>query len=403
MIKRDQFSLAMQVPTGSRQVAGLATFLFDFELKDGHLTGGELKLQVIHRNRGVLHDKSIAQSVSFWLAINTLLLDDGLNTLRFELLSAGGHSEWSREVTLDVFNGSTIARFTRESLRAYGTPLVFDGYIDSKAFDYSDSKLIPWFDREDAEEILMNKFRDGQVSGREYEALRSFIKDGYAVLPDKIDDQMLRELNRAVDWAISTAYQGYQYGSSQRIEQLHQHQGSIARLWRHPLILDFLSKVFDSQPLPCQTLTYVFGSEQDFHQDTVHLTPFPAGYMCGVWVALEDIQADSGELVIIPGSHRLTRVYRDTVNCGPVRGGNWAEFGDKVNSFWEKLRQDSGLNELVYRPARGSILVWHENLMHGGSKRRNPELSRRAIVSHYFAHGATAYYDSTAMPGYIYT
>jgi len=47
------------------------------------------------------------------------------------------------------------------------------------------------------------------------------------------------------------------------------------------------------------------------------------------------------------------------------------------------------------------VLVWHENLLHGGSVRRDTSLSRRSIVSHYFADGAIAFYDSTGLPGHL--
>ena len=31
----------------------------------------------------------------------------------------------------------------------------------------------------------------------------------------------------------------------------------------------------------------------------------PEGFMCGVWVALEDMDMDNGPLVYYPGSHQL--------------------------------------------------------------------------------------------------
>ena len=36
--------------------------------------------------------------------------------------------------------------------------------------------------------------------------------------------------------------------------------------------------------------------------------PKPPGFMCGVWVALEDMDMDNGPLVYYPGSHRLPEV-----------------------------------------------------------------------------------------------
>jgi hypothetical protein len=54
---------------------------------------------------------------------------------------------------------------------------------------------------------------------------------------------------------------------------------------------------------------------------------------------------------------------------------------------------------LVYRPKKGTVLVWHENLLHAGSVRKDSSLERRSIVIHSFADGAVAYYDSTGLCG----
>jgi ectoine hydroxylase-related dioxygenase (phytanoyl-CoA dioxygenase family) len=41
----------------------------------------------------------------------------------------------------------------------------------------------------------------------------------------------------------------------------------------------------------------------------------------------------------------------------------------------------------------GDILIWHANLIHGGSKRNDTQLSRRAMVGHYFGEGALCFGD----------
>ena len=53
----------------------------------------------------------------------------------------------------------------------------------------------------------------------------------------------------------------------------------------------------------------------------------------------------------------------------------------------------------VYRPKAGTVLIWHENLMHAGSIREDLTKSRKSIVCHYFAEGVVGYYDSSATPG----
>ncbi len=40
-----------------------------------------------------------------------------------------------------------------------------------------------------------------------------------------------------------------------------------------------------------------------------------------------------------------------------------------------------------------NVLLWHGNLIHAGSPRKNLALSRRAVVVHYFARGAVCYHD----------
>ena len=153
--------------------------------------------------------------------------------------------------------------------------------------------------------------------------------------------------------------------------------------------------------LPCQTLNFIHGSQQDVHQDVIHLTPFPAGFMCGVWVALEDIHPESGPLIVYPGSHRLPRLYLRDVGAEKVReSSQWREFSAIYTPKMKELIDQSGLQPVSYTPKAGSVLIWHENLAHGGSRRSNDELTRKSMVSHYFARGGMAFYDSQGTPGW---
>jgi ectoine hydroxylase-related dioxygenase (phytanoyl-CoA dioxygenase family) len=122
--------------------------------------------------------------------------------------------------------------------------------------------------------------------------------------------------------------------------------------------------------------------------------------MCGVWTALEDVQPDSGELVVFPGSHRLPRVYMKDAGI-PKVGEDWSRFGETVTPMWTELLGNKFARE-VYRPKAGTVLIWHENLMHAGSMRLDMSKSRRSIVGHYFAEGSVVYYDSSGMPGVLY-
>lgn len=226
--------------------------------------------------------------------------------------------------------------------------------------------------------------------------MRGFVRDGFLILPDLIDEELVAAVNAEIDHAIDVGVQGYKFGTSQRIEHLHAQYPNVRKLWLDERHRRFANLIFGSTARPCQTLTYVFGSQQDAHQDTIHLTPFPAGYMCGTWIALQDVVPDSGELVVYKGSHRERRVYMAEAGLEKITG-DWSVFGETVCRKWEEM--SSRYEPIVYRPKKGTVLIWHENLLHAGSVRLDKSLQRRSIVIHCFADGALAYYDSTGMGG----
>jgi ectoine hydroxylase-related dioxygenase (phytanoyl-CoA dioxygenase family) len=330
------------------------------------------------------------------VGIHTHLLGNGPQSL--ELTAMDGKKIIGRgNVTLNVTNSGKLADTVAISLRQHGVPFAFIGPCDSSYYPANDPKATPWFDRPDAIDEVNRRLREGKISGEEAKTLHQFVDKGYVILEELIDDETVDEVNREIDDAVAQGWQGYQYGSSQRLELLHLHYPAIRRLWLDPRHLRVLELIFGVPARPCQTLTYVFGSQQDAHQDAVYLTPFPAGYMCGTWIALQDVVPNSGELIVYPGSHREPRAYLSNADCSKVRDGNWAEFWEKVLPIWAAISRR--YEPVVYRPKKGTVLIWHENLLHAGSARIDQSLARRSIVVHSFAQGTIAYYDSSGMVG----
>jgi ectoine hydroxylase-related dioxygenase (phytanoyl-CoA dioxygenase family) len=344
------------------------------------------------------------QAQTSWFALHGHLLPNGAANLRLELTDAEGRPLAQRTLRLKVRNEGELAEATRASLQRRSAPLAID-LCDSALYDYADESLRAWYDRspQEVEAHLARLAETGQASPAEIAALRHFVEEGYLVLPDVVDNKLLKRLNAALDDAVVKKIEGYEWGASQRLHNLHNQYPAIRELWLHPRVLRMLRLIFGANGRPCQSLTYVFGSEQQYHQDTVHLTSFPAGRMCGVWTALEDVQADSGELVVFPKSHRLPRVYMKDAGMGKVTD-DWTEFGEKVVSLWTQSLQPNTakFTREIYRPKAGTVLIWHENLMHAGSLRQDKAISRRSIVGHYFAEGSVVYYDSSGMPGVLY-
>lgn len=335
-----------------------------------------------------------------WFGVHTHLLTDGKHCIQIDLTDNEGCLLANATLSAVVKNAGTLARKVRASLKKKDTPLFVSGHCDSTMYDYTDDTLAPWFDRPDAIEQLEKWKAQKRISETEFEQFKGFVVDGFIVLENLIDEDLIAQINAEVDAAVDAGYQGYQRGSSQRITLLHKISPPIKSLLFDRRYLRVLDTLFQTTAQPCQSLLYVHGSQQDAHQDTVHLTPFPAGYMCGIWIALEDIQNDSGELEVFKGSHRLPRQYMSMHQCAKVKD-DWAEFGSKFVTHWRSELEAHGFEKIIYRPRKGTVLIWHENLMHAGGVRKNLDLTRRSIVFHCFADGSVNYYDASGEVGMI--
>lgn len=335
----------------------------------------------------------------YQLVLNTFQLGDGLRQI---VLSVPECPSARSVLPLTVRNDSPLGRLTVRAIAQHpGSRWIWrEGDIDSTHFPMDDPDVIPWFDRPHALEMTaIIAARDALGSG-EAQSLRDFVEHGYCTLPYRVDDALLQRLNEDLDRMLAQGeIEVAEEGADHRVEQIHEKSSAAREIWTLPPVMKFLRSIFQDEVLPCQTLVFLRGSGQDMHQDTIHLTAFPAGYMCGVWIALEDVQADAGPLFVYPGSHRLPRLYCATVGMDKVRDGNWTEFAQKFLPRLDSELARAGLQKQVYLPRRGDILVWHENLTHGGSPRNNPALSRRSIVSHYFSRGAAVWYDSSGRCG----
>lgn len=327
--------------------------------------------------------------------VHTHLLGDGVHTLNVRA-GMGWLVERKAHCDFSVANGSPLSGRVADLLRKNNVPVVFAGPCDSSLYPYAAEEATAWFDGPHADAHIVGLLARGEITASEAAALRGFVKNGFMVMEGLIDEELVDAVNAEIDDAIQCGYQGYKYGSSQRIEHLHAHYPNMRRLWLDRRHLRFADLIFNGRARPCQTLTYVFGSQQDAHQDTIHLTPFPAGYMCGIWIALQDVQEDSGELVVFPGSHREPRVYLSESGCQKVQS-DWSDFGAQVVPRWKEMTER--YEPFVYRPKKGTVLIWHENLLHAGSVRRDTSRPRRSVVIHTFADGAIGYYDSTGMAG----
>jgi hypothetical protein len=104
--------------------------------------------------------------------------------------------------------------------------------------------------------------------------------------------------------------------------------------------------------------------------------------MCGVWVALEDVDADNGPVFYYPGSQRLPDPFFQQFGLQAGLGSY-----DSYESAQEALLEAHGLKPIEFHAKAGDVLIWSANLVHGGKPITKEGRTRWSQVTHYFFEG----------------
>jgi len=156
-----------------------------------------------------------------------------------------------------------------------------------------------------------------------------------------------------------------------------------------------LRQLYGRAPRPFQTLNFPIGTEQKVHSDIIHFSSDPVTYMCGVWVALEDIDMNNGALVYYPGSHKFPIVRMEDVAPGPG-----PEHYPLYEAHVEKLVESLKLTPHHAVLKKGQALIWAANLLHGGSAHYDKGRTRHSQVTHYYFEGCQYYQPLSSYGGY---
>src|SRR5579884_2713614 len=212
-------------------------------------------------------------------------------------------------------------------------------------------------------------------------------RDGYVMLPGLVDAETCDRIREEVAPLFLPPFRMGR--SEKRVPDAWKSSPAARALATHPRIMSLLSLLYGRRPLPFQTLHFSVGSQQRAHYDSIHFSCLPARYMCGVWVALEDVDVDSGPLFYYPGSHRLPEL--DYQDLGLKVDGLYGPSYQAYEDLMERLMVDVGLEQHKLIVRRGDGLVWSSNLVHGGSPILREGASRWSQVTHYFFEGCLYY------------
>ncbi len=191
-------------------------------------------------------------------------------------------------------------------------------------------------------------------------------EQGYTIVRDAIEtdllDQLVADLERLeADLSIVPARNAFEGSHTVRIYNLLTHGKAFERVPVHPNVLPVVEGVLDAGCLisSLSSIAICAGeTPQPIHADD-QLMPIPKPHpptVCNTMWALTDFTDANGATRILPGTH--------LADASP-------NFGERYDSIPAEM-------------PRGSVLVWHGSLWHGGGANTTPD-RRIGIAMNYCA------------------
>lgn len=213
-------------------------------------------------------------------------------------------------------------------------------------------------------------------------------RKGFAVLdfPDEnLDNRIERIRNRlAPSFGIDfSSVESDKTTGERRVQDAWKFDEDVKAIAANETIIGLLTKLYGRKAFPFQTLNFPVGTQQDAHSDSVHFSSLPPRFMCGVWLAMEDISADAGPLFYYPGSHRWPIMTNELIGRRGA-GSDLNSAQDPYGHAWAALCDANDAKPAVFLARKGQALIWCANLLHGGSIQKNSRLTRWSQVTHYY-------------------
>lgn len=211
---------------------------------------------------------------------------------------------------------------------------------------------------------------------------------GYAVFdfPDEALDDRIERLKTNLSPRFGVDFDDPDADKTQgerRVQDAWQFDDDARAIAANERVMGLLAKLYGRAAFPFQTLNFPVGTQQDAHSDIVHFSSQPEKFMCGVWLAMEDIAAEAGPLFYYPGSHRWPVMSNALVG----RRGSGVDLDSAQHPYeaaWSAICAATGAQADTFLARKGQALIWCANLLHGGSPQTDPRLTRWSQVTHYY-------------------
>lgn len=236
----------------------------------------------------------------------------------------------------------------------------------------------PWVESPFFAEILPAK----NLTEAEKRLAQEYHDNGFVVVSGLFDESLIDRVQQEAERAFDKTVKIKTYRDDTRVQDLWMASEPVKNLSCTPSLLSILEMLYGREAVPFQTLNFRVGTQQRAHSDTIHFSSLPARYMCGVWVALEDITAENGPVFYYPGSHRLPEYNFSHIWQEP-KDPDYSDY-KAYEDFIEKVVAQCGFEKKAFHAKKGDALIWSSNIIHGGSKVEKEGSTRWSQVTHYY-------------------
>lgn len=267
-------------------------------------------------------------------------------------------------------------------------------------FDF-DRETLPWLDRvaRDVDDYVSSL--DGTAAEPDLRAqLLHWAQFGFVVVPGAVEHELIdayladidellasREAHRTLlnvdgHGVLPVSACSPEQLAVPRLRIMDFHNASVAgkQMSMHPRIVAFLRHVFRDTPVAMQTLTFLRGSQQIWHQDYAFVVSKIPSHLAASWIALEDVSPEAGPLGYYPGSHMIRKFdWGNGLFLTQESTYDERDFARHIEA--ECTRMNLREENLLAR--KGDVFVWHAALAHRGSPTTREDLTRKSYVTHY--------------------
>ncbi|HEX3596071.1 MAG TPA: phytanoyl-CoA dioxygenase family protein [Polyangiaceae bacterium] len=236
----------------------------------------------------------------------------------------------------------------------------------------------------------------GKCSAAGAARISQFAANGYAVFEGAIAPALIdalvadvRSIGEHPGCFVTTDHKngrsrrmsGPDFDSYESIFDTYVNFESARRVCFHPVIVDFLTRIFDAPPVAIQQLLFQRSNQHELHQDTSVVCVEEPLLMVATWIALEDVVKGRGELTYFEGSHRIPH-YR--YSDGTKRFDPKVDDAERARRYLVEECSLAGCTKHDFIAKKGDVFVWAADLVHGSNPRTLPEHeTRMSLVTHY--------------------